>query len=116
MEWYTVLLNCLSIAFVLVVIGGLIHRFWRDYGQRIRHERGRLLYKQEAPPPAPSPRGNMFPPMRHPGLMKFEVEGRVRTFDADTLLLEGVEVGECGLLTYRGRRLIRFDRFEDTNG
>lgn len=108
-SWAGLVTLLFSVAFMAIVIGGLIHRWWRDKGQRPRRARGRLVDKREAPAPMGTPFGPWVPSAPSTCTMRFAVQGRILTFDVDALLYDTIEVGQEAALTYRGRHLIDVD-------
>lgn len=93
-----------------------MHRLWRDWLQRPRQAKGKLIQKQEAVPAQASIRyGALGASSVQSSVLIFDVQGHLRHFDVSPLLYDRMAIGQEGILTYQGRRLLDFDNIAESD-
>ena len=103
------ILGCLfGSAFFLVIVFGLLYRFFRG---RVRPQRAVpaiLLGKETVTNPL-LPVYGRYPAVSSRHLLTFKMNGSIRKFDASPLLYDRMEPGNRGILHYQGSRAVDFD-------
>lgn len=109
MSWPSILGCIFSGALFLVIILGLLHRFFRD---RVRLQRSApaILRDKETVTAPLSPVSGRYPAVNSRHLLTFDTNDGIRKFDASPLLYDRLEPGDRGILRYRGSRAVDFDK------